>query len=142
MKRGSSDYFIARYESLYRAYKEAFKREEVRTHNDAILIAINSPSPRFWISTFQAYRQILRIKSGRPPAYPPNSKKRKIIEQVYERYKQLENLSSFRGTSTFFIVSFAVMSRAPSFYMSFDRARKIISAIKRSKEGNEKRQNP
>lgn len=123
-----SDYFKARYEALYKAYKEALRRKGV-SHEEAIKIAINSPSPRFWISIAKAYKQIRRKERGEDFSYAQGSLKRKVIEKVYEKYLYYRKLPTHRNKPIFTTVCWAVHSQAPSFYISYVRALKIITAI-------------
>lgn len=125
---------LKRYKALWEAYQKALRNPEVKNHYDAIRIAIESPSPRYWISPAEASRQISRLRKGLPVVkYKENSKKLQVLMAVYERFKELEKLRAYRGASTEFITTFAVLSPAPCFYMSFPRARKIIDRIHKLK---------
>ena len=124
-----TDYGKSRYECLWKAYKEALRKPGVKSHEDAIRVAINSPSPRFWVSTKEAARQIARLEKGLKTTYHPNSCKQEIIKEVYKRYKRLKD-GFLKGSSIYMITSFAVMSEAPKMYVSYNRARIIIGSIR------------
>lgn len=128
----SIDFIPARDNELYMAYKRAFRRSDIRSHQQAIEAAINSPTSRFWISTFQAYREILKIKKGKPTEEMRGIRK-KMIQRIYAIYKELEEKPTFRECSTYFITSFAVQQAAPEFYISYSRALAIISRINRER---------
>lgn len=121
---------------LYDAYKKAFRRADVKSHRQAIQAAINTKTSRYWISTFQAYREILKIKKGKA-AGCTRSVRRRMIQTIYSTYQELENKPAFRGCSTFFITSFAVQREAPEFYISYSRALAIISRINRKRKNEE-----
>lgn len=133
-----TDYGKSRQECLWKAYKEALKRPEIRSHEDAVRAAMNSPSPRFWISTKEAARQIARLERGQNTTYRINSCKQEIIKEVYKRYLRLKR-GFLKGSSIYMITSFAVMSEAPKMYISYNRARIIISSIRNAgRSGHEK----
>ena len=56
-----------------------------------------------------------------------------MINDIYERVKELSERREFKGCSIFFITSFAVFQEAPSFYISYSRALSIISKLKRER---------
>lgn len=134
VKRDLDKYVEDRYADLYRAYKEALATGRASTHEEAVRAAISSPSPGYRISTMQAYRQVNRMLHGLPPTYPPGSRKRAAIEQVFRLFLLLREKPLLRGASTYFIVSLAVSSPAPCAYVSFSTARKIIARIRKLKQ--------
>lgn len=126
------DFIPERDRELYRRYREALRSKETRSHQEAIDMARHSPASRFYISIFQAYRGILRIKKGLKKE-GGRIIRDKMIHDIYERYKKLEAKREFRGCSTYFITSFAVFQEVPEFYLSHSRALAIISKINREK---------
>ena len=75
------------------------------------------------------------MKKGRKTTYKDGNMKKEIINEVYKRYQRLEN-GFMKGSSIYLITSFAVLSEAPQFYISFARARKIINLMrKRARNG-------
>lgn len=130
------EFIPVRDRELYNAYKTAFRRPDVKSHKQAIQAAIKSGTSRFWISTFQAYREILKIKKGKPTGCVRTVRKR-MIQKIYSAYQELEKKPAFRGCSTFFITSFAVQREAPEFYISYSRALAIISRINRERRNEQ-----
>ena len=123
------DFIRARDEELYSAYKECLRKKEVRSHQKAIEMAIKSPTSRFWISIFWTYKEILRLKRGKPIMHIRSDRKR-MVEKIYDIYQSLEQRPEFRRSSPFFIVSFAIQQPAPEFYISYSRALTIISKMR------------
>ena len=130
-KRETSDYFRLKYDALYDAYKKALARSDVRSHEEAIFNAINSPTTRYWISIGGASRNIARILKGKPVLYKEGSVKHELLMRVYQEYLRLSKSPLFRGSSIYFITSFAVMKPADKFYISYRSARRIISRHRR-----------
>ena len=121
----SIDFIPSRDKELYIAYREHMRNRDIRSHQEAIKAAVKTRTSRFWISNLQAYREILRLKRGKPMAHT-RSVRRRMIESIYSIYKELESKPAFRNCSVFFIVSFAVQQPAPEFYLSYSRATSII----------------
>lgn len=126
------DFIPERDKELYEAYRKAMRDRSVKSHQEAIEMAINSKASRFYISTFQAYRGILRIRRGEKKEGTRPVRDR-MINDIYERVKELSGRREFKGCSIFFITSFAVFQEAPSFYISYSRALSIISKLKRER---------
>lgn len=76
------EFIPVRDRELYNAYKTAFRRPDVKSHKQAIQAAIKSETSRFWISTFQAYREILKIKKGKPTGCVRTVRKRMIQKYI------------------------------------------------------------
>lgn len=127
------DFIPERDMELYKAYRNALKKKEVRSQREAVMMAISSPTSRFWISPLQAYRGILLIKKGKTKQ-KSRSIRDKMIRDIYEIYKELENKGDFLGCSIYFITSFAVYQEAPAFYISYSRALAIIQRINRERK--------
>ena len=95
------DFIRARDEELYNAYKECLRKKEVRSHQKAIEMAIKSPTSRFGISNFWTYKEILRLKRGKPIMHIRSDRKR-MVEKIYDIYLSLEQRPEFRRSSPFF----------------------------------------
>ena len=121
------DFIPERDMELYEAYRRALKMREVKSHREAVMRAISSHASRFWISTLQAYRGILLIRKGKT-----KEKGRSIRNKMI--YKELEKKREFKGSSVYFITSFAVYQTAPCFYISYSRALAIIQRINRERK--------
>lgn len=131
MKQSTNYFALQRYKALWDAYCDAMSSPDVHSHSEALKKAISSPTSRYWISASEATRQISLILAGQEPKYAKGGKKWKMIWKVYDEFLRLKELRQFKGCSTYFITSFAVLHPADSFYISFDRARRIINKIKR-----------
>ena len=127
------DFIPERDMELYEAYRRALKMREVKSHREAVMRAISSPASRFWISTLPAYRGLLLIRKGKTKE-KGRSIRNKMIDDIYEIYKELEKKREFKGSSVYFITSFAVYQTAPCFYISYSRALAIIQRINRERK--------
>jgi hypothetical protein len=129
--RGNIDFISLRNRELHEAYKRAFSDRDVRSHTQAIKRAIESPCSRFWVSTWQAYREILRLEKGMN--HPLNMKPERVemMDLIYKNYLSLKNKREFEGCSVYFITSFAVGFPAPKFFISYSRALTIITRYNR-----------
>jgi hypothetical protein len=120
-------------EALFVAYKNALRQPDCKSHQQAIDMAINSPTSQFWISPFRAYREILWRKRGNRPS-KMNACRRLLVEDLYKAYLRIKEQPTFRGCSTFFISQFAVGCAAPrGFYMSTRSAIRIINRKRHEK---------
>ena len=119
------DFIPERDMELYEAYRRALKMREVKSHREAVMRAISSHASRFWISTLQAYRGILLIRKGKTKE-KGRSIRNKMIDDIYEIYKELEKKREFKGSS--------VYQTAPCFYISYSRALAIIQRINRERK--------
>lgn len=126
-------FFEERDEALYQAYVNALRQPDVKSHQQAIEVAINSPTSQFWISPIQAYREILWKKKGvRPNHIRPL--RHDLVDELYERYESLSHRPTFQGCSTYFISQFSAQSRASKFYLSMRSAVRIINRKRREKK--------
>lgn len=131
------EYIDERDEALYKAYLEALKKKQVKSHTEAIIEAINTPTKRFWISPHHACRKILKFKKMKEMG---NARpiREEALKEIFAIYEKLETKPTFKGASAFFITTFAVQHEAPKFYISPTRAGAIISRMKRRRreQGN------
>lgn len=125
------EFIKERNKELYDAYKNCMRRKEVKSHKDAIRMAVKSKTSRFWISSFWTYKEILRLKRGKGIMHARDGRKR-MIEKIYEIYTALEQKPEFRKCSPYFIVSFALQQPAPEFYISYSRALSIINKMRKN----------
>ncbi len=125
---GSPSYISRRDEALYQAYLRALERKDITSHEEAVRAAVKSPTERFWVSPFQAYRDVLERERGHSEF--KRDTRCRMMDQIYGHYLEMRRMPSFRGSSTFFIVQFAVMRRAPEFYISYHRAYNIIKQMR------------
>ena len=123
-------------EALFVAYKTALRQPDCKSHQQAIDMAINSPTSQFWISPLMAYREILWRKSGHRRYQRIRGNRSRLVDDLYARYLDLSKQPLFRGCSTFFISQFAVGSVAPrGFYISKRSAVRIINRKRYEKRG-------
>lgn len=123
--RNRIDFIPDRDKELYEAYKRCLRDKAVHSHQAAVRKAIKSPTSRFWISSYQAYRGVLQLLRGRD-AMQARSVRCRMLEQVYAVFCELQQRPEFRRQSVYFTVSFAVQMPAPEFYLSYSRALAII----------------
>ena len=120
-------------EALFVAYKNALRQLDCKSHQQAIDMAINSPTSQFWIEPYRAYREILWRKNGRRP-FGVKQYRKMLIDDLYAAYVKLKSQPMFRGCSTFFISQFAVGCTAPrGFYISTRSAIRIINRKRHEK---------
>jgi hypothetical protein len=120
-------------EALFAAYKNALRQPDCKSHQQAISMAINSPTSQFWISPFRAYREILWRKRGKRPSRMSDGRSR-LVDDLYKVYLRMKDQPMFRGCSTFFISQFAVGCTAPrGFYISMRSAVRIINRKRHEK---------
>lgn len=119
-------------DALYKAYVTALRQPDVKSHQQAIEVAVNSPTSQFWIEPYRAYLEILwREKNCRPK--PIRSYRKQLVDDLYEAYLSVKNLTLFRGRSILFISQYAVGLPARSFYMSEITAKRIINRKRRER---------
>lgn len=117
---------------LYEAYKNAWN-QGARTNNEAIRMAVGNMCFCYWMSYTQVWRQIRRMLLGLPPSYSSKSRKRAVIEKVYELFTQYRSSGLFTTMSDYDLVVFILNNMTQKDILSFDRARKIISRIRKEK---------
>lgn len=121
-------------EALFVAYKNALRQPDCKSHQQAIDMAINSPTSQFWICPYRAYREILWMRNGRRPSRMSICRSR-LVEDLFAVYNRLKNQPMFRGCSTFFISQFTAGSAAPrGFYISKRSAIRIINRKRHEKK--------
>lgn len=121
-----------RNKELFMAYIRAFRDKNVG-HAEAVRIAIHSACSRYWISPDYIYREILtRLKprSQNIRSRPRRGRKR-LYDKMFADFLALRNKTTFRGYSAFFLSTFLVNRPAPGFYLSYDRACKIIRQMRK-----------
>lgn len=131
MEKHTNEYFTARDEALYAAYRKAFRRHDIHSHREAIIAAIHSPSPTFGITPGEAHRQILRLLRGLQPSYKSGSVRWEIAIHLFNEYNRLRQVKAFKKSTVRFMAYIIVLSGAPQFYISYHRALKIITAMKK-----------
>lgn len=121
-----------RNKELFMAYIRAYRDKNVG-HAEAVHIAIHSTCSRYWISPDYIYREILsrlRPHSQNIRSCPRRGRK-KLYDKMYVDFLALRNKPTFKGCSAFFLSTFLVNRPAPGFYLSYDRACKIIRQMRK-----------
>lgn len=131
MKHGTSQITVYRYRALWSAYTQALRNPDIRTRDEAIRAAINSPQPRYMVSEEKMTRAISRLLKGQTPPFQPNGLHYKAMVDIYDIAKQLLTLPSFKGMSISFITAYAINTPAPCLFMSYHRARLAIAKIQK-----------
>ena len=119
-------------DALYKAYVTALRQPDVKSHQQAIEVAANSPTSQFWIEPYRAYLEILWRENGYRPK-PIRTYRKQLVDDLYEAYLSVKNLPLFRGCSIFFVSQYVVGLPARSFYMSGKTAKRIINRKRREK---------
>jgi len=99
--------------------------------SDAYKKAVKQPAPRYYVSAKQAGQVLSPMVRGdfsRVDAMQPN--KRRMYYSLMEKVLELSEKRAFVGKSLIYIVSFAVTSPAPEFFVGHEAMRKIRSDIK------------
>ena len=126
-------FFEERDEALYQAYVTALRQPDVKSHQQAIEVAINSPTSQFWIEPYRAYLEILwRNRDSRP--YKIGKHRKALVDDLYREYLALKDTLLFKGSSIYFISQFAVGRPARGFYLSMRSAVRIINRKRREKK--------
>lgn len=119
-------FIVERDDALFAAYKNALRQPDVKSHQQAIRVAISSPTSQFWIEPYRAYREILWCKNGRRP-FRISRHRKELVEDLYREYLRLKEQPMFRDCSTYFVSQFAACRIAPrGFYISELTATRII----------------
>lgn len=112
-----------------RLYKEAKTKEDFSTlHQRAIIEAIHTPQPRFWISQYRTYR-LLGMLLNRPDAEALQKTYRHRKAQRAEllsAYHRLVSRRMFKGMPLLFVASFVTFEPCSGFFMSVSRAGRAI----------------
>lgn len=125
-----SEYYRERDAAFYQAYKDALKRHDVHSHDEALHAAIHTPTSQHWIPPFQAYRRVLSCRKG---VYPKSERKRRLTESLYREYQKVSSVWYFRDCSTYFKTQFAVGRPAAEFYISMRTARRIVERARHAR---------
>lgn len=113
-----------RNDDLLRAVREAVANNDVATDYEAILIAINSPSKRYWCTSSAAAKALWRLSKGDPLAeMRPTSRER--YQSLYELYLQMREERQYKGKSIYYISCLLVEQPAPKFFLTPKTAEKI-----------------
>lgn len=125
MRRREAVYgFRERYDDLNNAYKKALSEGDYSTQYDAMAVAVNMPSKRFWVSEERLVEVINAIEAGRDVRVSHKSPRYEMFQELYSRY--LEYKAAHPELSKLDICSNIIWQPAPKFYMKPSWGLKIL----------------
>lgn len=125
MRQRESVYcFSERYSDLNKAYKKALSQGDYSTQYDAMAVAVNMPSKRFWVSEERLAEVINAIESGGDLRVSRKSPRYEMFTELYRRY--LEYKADHPDLSKMEICSEIIYQPAPKFYMKPSWGLKIL----------------
>lgn len=116
--------FRERYDDLNKAYKKALSEGNFSTQEDAIAVAINMPSRRFWVSEERLVEVINAMESGKDIRVSHRSPRYEMFHELYRRY--LEYKAGHPGLSKLEICAAIIYQEAPSQYISLSYAIRLF----------------
>ena len=122
-----------RNKAIWAEYCNAMADRNVKNHREAIERAANAQACRYWITVAEAKRQIARIMNDKMPTYGINGHKWRMIWDLYSKVCSLKEHGGMKNKPIEYIIIRAVLSDAPSNYISYRRARYIIENTKKRK---------
>lgn len=127
--RNKSDYIKDRDKDLLRAFRRIIAEKDVRSMKEAVRLAVNSESARYWISPECVAKYISRMKKG-DMLLSAKPLKREMMLSLYGLYSTACE-KELKGKSMIYICTVLVDRAAPKFYLSEDYAKKIIEKQRR-----------
>lgn len=125
LRRRESVYgFEERYSDLNNAFKKALSRGNYSTQEEAMAVAVNMPSRRFWVSEERLVEVINALENGKDMRVKPTSPRYEMFIELYQRY--LAHKASHPFLSKVEICSEIIYQPAPKFYMKPSRGLKIL----------------
>ena len=116
--------FRERYSDLNNAYKKALSQGNYNTQYDAMAVAVNMPSKRFWVSEERLVEVINAFEGGKDLRVNPKSPRYEMFTELYRRY--LDYKVEHPELSKMEICSEIIYQPAPKFYMKPSWALKIL----------------
>ena len=110
---------------LYDTYKQVLRDGHFTSMRDAAQAAASRPASQFYISASEASAHVGKILSRRS-LIDLNYHSRRRAWQLYDMYREYLNEYPQTTLSRERIMEILVMSPAPEFYLSTDRAKHII----------------
>lgn len=123
-KRESVYEFKERYDDLNRAYKEAHKQGHYETQYEAMAVAVNMPSCRFWVSAERLSEVIAAFDAGNDIRVSHRSPRYEMYEELYKRY--LAYKAEHPDMNKIDICEEVIWQPAPKFYMRPSWGLKIL----------------
>lgn len=116
--------FRERYDDLNNAYKKALSEGYYSTQYDAMAVAVNMPSRRFWVSEDRLVEVINAIEAGRDIRVSHKSPRYEMFHELYRLY--LDYKAEHPGLSKLEICSEIIWQPAPKFYIKPSWGLKIL----------------
>lgn len=121
-KKGSvSDFFAERNAELRKAF---FDQGNYSTCDDVLRQTVKTPTSRFWVDPDRARDVMSRIEKNPDSISSMHPERQRMYLALYKRYQQLR--SQFPSDPKIKVVSMAIFSGAPEFYLAPSTARDII----------------
>lgn len=101
---------------------------------DVMIIAANSPAPRFYCTFENARRMVSLLDRGKELPIE-NKNKIRMYEELYRRFVEARNKT---GIKSFSLLEEIITQPAPSFYISLDAFRPLVyKAMNEKRRGKE-----
>ena len=113
-------------QAFYDAYRKAWDKG-ARTHAEAVTMALESPTPRLWVSERYLYLKLLAMRLSR---HSP-TKRSGLYERLYERYMELRERKMGRRLTDAYIVRMLVYQPAKGFPFGRRTAERIIKRMRK-----------
>ena len=128
-KNSNAEFASERSELLLRNFRESIRRQSIISAKRAFCEAADMPAPRFWVTEARATRIIRGMIRGEDPTDGMNIEKKAMYQEIFNRVMKMkkENPEMAIGDIVFTVVN----NPAPHSYLSWQRARGIISKAKR-----------
>ena len=113
------------YDDLNRVYKSVWLEGHYSSQLEALEVAVNRPSKRFWVSPERLSEVINAIETGGDTRLKPTGLRYELYQELYQRY--VDYRKSYPFLSKIEICAELVYQPAPKFYINPSWAEKILS---------------
>ena len=127
-KNSLSEFAQERSELLLKNFRASLARQSQISMMKAFREAAEAPAPRFWVSEERTLRIIKKMLGGEDPTMAMNLEKRKMYREIFSRVCEMmvEQPHATLGDIVFQVVN----DEAPSFYISPNTVRNILSNLR------------
>ena len=130
-KNSISEFTTERSQSLLRNFRESIARQSVISAKRAFQDAADAPAPRFWVSEARAAVVISMMLRGEDPTPSMLPEKARMYREIYRRVAELRETEP--DTPVGDLVFRVVNSPAPSSYMGWNHAKRLINSLRNAK---------
>lgn len=128
-KNSKLEFSSERSELLLKNFRESLARQSRISTMKAFQDAADAPAPRFWVSEARAMRIIAPMMNGDFSLLEGmQAEKRKMYEEIFRRVKARKELHPEEPLGD--IVFEVVNSPAPCSYMTADRTKRLVNALR------------